>query len=505
MNSANQTLRNTALSTVAAWTEFFLGMLVSIIVARSLAPQDYGHFSFMMWCATVFVIFSNGGLTTGIIKFLAESEHPEVRHSIRQYLGKIQRRLLFFTTVLVLLGVVYLGDFFRVTAPPGLWLLLLAASLVKALYIFSMSANKGREHFGTLTRVILVVAPLNLGANILVAWLSPSLSSFLIVYAGTSLSYLVSVRLMEDRDGGSHQLSPEHISRIHHHLLVTTGSIVLSFLILRQSEVFFLRLFARPEEIGFFNIAFTISFSLSALIPGVYSALLLPMMARESRLDTVTRASRYRASLRYLLMLAGAMAFGTYALGNALITLLYGTAYAPAATVLPWVITGVAIAAVAQAGVSLLVSGDRQLQVLRINLLVAACVLAMDWWAISRWSMAGAGAAFLAGNLLHAGLMLGMAARQLSARWPWRSAVRVVLTGVAAWMLTWGWIQGPGSRMGTTPALLVGALIFSFAYATGTFLFGCWEKEEIRFMDRLSARLPSPLAAPLGLFLARFL
>ena len=40
MNARSQTLRNTLFSTVGIYTEFFLGMLTSILIARHLGPHD---------------------------------------------------------------------------------------------------------------------------------------------------------------------------------------------------------------------------------------------------------------------------------------------------------------------------------------------------------------------------------------------------------------------------------------------------------------------------------
>lgn len=503
MNTAARTLRNTAQSTLASWTEFFLGMVVSIIVARSLQPELYGHFSFMMWCATVFVIVSNGGLSTGVIKFLAEDERAPIRRAVHDYMKVAQRRFLLVTSLLSLLAGLAFSEFFRQTAILPLWLLLLAASSVKAAYIFKVSASKGREHFGTIARVVLIVAPFNLLANALVAWAAPSLAAFLAVYLCTSLAYLACMRLFETREQGDAVLSDTHRQRVRHHLWVTGASIILSFLILRQSEVFFLRLFDTPENIGFFNIAFTIGFALSALIPGVYSALLLPMMSRESRLDNDTRAERYRTSLRYVQLLAWPMAFATYALGEPLILTLYGEAFAPSARVLTWVVTGTAVAALSQAGVSLLVSGDRQTQVLISNVLVTVLVLLIDWWAILHWGLLGAGVAFVAGNLLHAGLMLTLAGRHTRARWPWGATLRTLAAGALAWVLTDLCLWALAPLLGPMGLLLVGALVFSLGYAGATFLTGCWESDDIAFMVGMSERLPSPLGRPLHFLLSR--
>lgn len=487
MSQAHRTLKNTAHSTVAVWLEFFLGMVASIIIARTLAPATFGQYSFLMWCATVFVIAANGGLTTAIIKFMAEAGDDGDRAAVKTYIGALQRRFLLAMATLSVLVAIALPGLFSDSASWPLWSLVLCAALVKAAYIFEMSASKGREDFAAISRVMLVVGPLNILLCLLAAWRFPSLAGFVTVYTATSLAYLLAMMLFGQRGEPAETLALQQRQRIWRHIRITSVSIVLSFLVLRQSEVLFLKLLRPAEEIGFFNIAFTLGFALSALIPGVYAALLLPMMSRQSGGDAQGQAQRLTNALRYLQVLAIAMAAGTWVLGPLLVELLYGAAYTTAGDVLLWIIAGVAVAAIGQGAVSQLVSTDRQQHVLATNIVVTVLVLALDWWAISRFGLAGAGAAFLAGNVLHAGTMILLALRQSGARWPLAMTLRVVLASSAAALSTCGLLQ---LLAGWPPLaqLLVGAAVFVLVYAPATWLLGCWHPDEKAFIRSLARR-----------------
>ncbi|MDF1821516.1 MAG: oligosaccharide flippase family protein [Alcanivoracaceae bacterium] len=494
-------LRNTAHATLATWTEFFLGMLVSITIARSLAPDTYGHFSFMMWCAAVFVVFGNGGLTTAIIKFMAEAGLDE-RGATYRYLARLQLGALAAACAIVLVGAQLQPAFFTATADTSLWLALLAASALKASYIFRMSASKGLEDFNAIFKVVLVVAPANLAAALLVALWQPSLQNFVLVYLLTCALYLVMMQLVQRHQRPVAPLSPQLRQRIWRHLWITSVSIILSFLVLKQSEVFFLRLYASAEDIGFFNIAFTLGFALSALFPGVYSALLLPMMSRQSAGAHGQRAQTLHTSVRYLQLLAWPMVLATQVLGGALVAVLYGSAYESAALALMWVIAGVGIAAVGQAGVSQLVSSDRQNVVLRINVLVAIAVLAMDWWAIRHWQLSGAAVAFAVGNAVHATLMLRLALLSCATRWQWMPTFRTLLAASVPALVTWPLVIGLDRVGGPLLSLLLGALCYTLLFIPTTLLCGCWTAGEIDQLHALAGRLPAPLRAPVRMLLA---
>lgn len=491
MSQAANTFKNTAHSTFGVWLEFFLGMLASIIIARTLTPSTYGQYSFMMWSASVFVIAANGGLTTAVIKFMAAAPDDQQKAAVRNFIRGLQHRfLLGMVTVAIALAAIEPG-LFSDSASWITWSVLLLAAVIKAAYIVEMSASKGREDFAAISRVVMLVGPLNILFCVSAAVWQPSLSGFIAVYAMTSAAYLIAMRVFSGSHSDGEALSREKRQQIWRHIRITSGSILLSFMILKQSEVLFLKLLRPAEEIGFFNIAFTLGFALSALIPGAYSALLLPMMSRQSSSDKDGQRHRLTNAIRYLLALSVPMAAGTWVLGPSLVQLLYGQAYAQAGEVLMWIIGGVAIAAIGQAAVSQLVSTDRQQQVLAINLIVTVLVLALDWWAISNFGLAGAGPAFLAGNLMHAGGMLALALRQARARWPLGATIRIVCASGLSALMTVATIRLI-EDWPTLVILLAGGAVFVVMYAPCTWFIGVWNPDERTFIRKLIKRPGEP-------------
>ena len=72
MSTRGQVIRNTLFSSVGIYTEYFLGMLTSIIIARHLGPADFGAYSLVIWLVATGVVITNSGVSSAVIKFVAE-------------------------------------------------------------------------------------------------------------------------------------------------------------------------------------------------------------------------------------------------------------------------------------------------------------------------------------------------------------------------------------------------------------------------------------------------
>ena len=80
MNTRSSTLRNTAFTSVAIYTEYFLGMLTSILIARNLGPDGFGAYSLIIWLVAVSMTVVNAGTAGAVIRFVAELRAPAPRN-----------------------------------------------------------------------------------------------------------------------------------------------------------------------------------------------------------------------------------------------------------------------------------------------------------------------------------------------------------------------------------------------------------------------------------------
>ena len=83
MSTRNTVIRNTLFSSVGIYTEYFLGMLTSIIIARHLGPAHFGAYSLVVWLVATGVAITNSGVASAVIKFVAElrgaGREPRIR------------------------------------------------------------------------------------------------------------------------------------------------------------------------------------------------------------------------------------------------------------------------------------------------------------------------------------------------------------------------------------------------------------------------------------------
>lgn len=496
MNRPVSMLRNTAWATLGKYVEYFLGMVMSVLIARALGPENYGVYAFAIWISHLTLLLVNGGLPTAVIKFLAELRGRNDYGAEGVLFRRVNRFHHLALGALLMLGggiILLVGDRILPNQAPGelLWLVLMATAF-KASYMFRQGLAKGREDFRAIAMAIVVVAPVNTGAVAAASAAGAGLATFLGIFAGAGLAYFGLLRLTLGRspkgDAGAEERVAALRPRLHRHILLATANALLAFLVFKQSEILFLRLFSDSADIAYFNIAFTLSNAAAMLVPGILGSILLPAMARAVAKDQASAARTFRESTRYLWILGLPLAVGGGIYADNLVAFLYGSEYAPAAMPLAFLLAASAIHTLAAAGSSYQISSDRQYILLRMNLVLVVVTLLLDWILIRAFGLAGAVAAFTVTNIAAAVFILHLSARHLSVSLPLspalRAAVAAVLAAVVAWPLHW--VFPPRAE------LLIGGAVFVAVYLLATLRLRCWTADDLatvrRVLDRPAVR-----------------
>ena len=205
MSTRAHTLRNAMFSSIGLYTEFALGMLTSIVIARHLGPHLFGAYSGVIWLMAMGTAISNAGTASAAIKFIAEQRgagRDDQIAPLLTYLRAAQRKFLLSVLLVSALLLVFAGH--EVAPSLDTWLVLgfLVATIpLRAGYMFNVGTAKGFENFRANAMVALVAAPANLALVLLVAWLDLSVYWQLgVFFASSILFYAVSRR----------QLAPLH-------------------------------------------------------------------------------------------------------------------------------------------------------------------------------------------------------------------------------------------------------------------------------------------------------
>lgn len=150
MEEKRKILRNAAISSLGIYTEYVLGLIVSIWIARSLGPTEFGHYAFIIWLCGWLMLASNHALPTSAIKFIAEargSGGEELAHSVGHHMLQLQIMSSAIIVALFLVGVTIDSPDDWKGSVAIIAVLVAVAVYSKAGYTMLSSIAKGYEQF----------------------------------------------------------------------------------------------------------------------------------------------------------------------------------------------------------------------------------------------------------------------------------------------------------------------------------------------------------------------
>lgn len=493
MTTRTHALRNTLFSSVGIYTEYVLGMLASIMIARHLGPGHYGVYGLFMWFVSVGIVITNAGITTGVIKFVAELRGSGRSELVVALVAHLRRAQMHHLLVALGIGVVLfvsLGDRPAVHLDYVEFILLLLAIGMRAPYMFNIAIAKGFEAFDATAKVAMVVAPLNLMMVVVAMLLHGPMLWFLIVYAISSLLFLLvsraqAVRLLASYPGRG-VLPGELILRMRRHLRLVSVTVIVGFLIASDVEILFLSLFDSQTAAGYFKVAYQLSTGVILLVPGVFGALLLPMMSKALSQGREVAGRRFVAATTYLVLLAVPVLVFGMCFSGPVIALLYGSSYAAAAPVFALIIFSSGISTMTQGASSLLVSADRQQTILLLTVAFGMLKIALDVALIYRYGLHGAVAAIVSETVLSSSAYLIIGMRVGGVRLEWARLLRIVMAGIGAAL-----VSLPVFALHLRPlwTLLTGGMLVSGGYLLLTLLLRCWNAGDIEQLQDMHRRL----------------
>jgi O-antigen/teichoic acid export membrane protein len=492
MTARAQALRNTMFSSVGIYTEYFLGMLTSIFIARHLGPNDYGAYSAIIWLVAMGVAMTNAGTASAVIKFVAElrgSENWELIAPTIAYLRRAQR--WFLLVVLTAVGLLLLFSGHHVAPGFNHWMIfgfLAIAVALRSQYMFNVGIAKGFENFRATAIVASVATPINLLMVVLAWMLDAQVEALLAVFliSGAifyAISHRQTARLIPPAVEGI-KLPPELLRRLRRYMRLVAVTVTIGFFAASEVEVFFLNMFGTPDAAGNFKVAYLLASGAAMLVPGVISALLLPMMANALSQGRDVAGRRFVASTTYLALLAAPLvAFGAV-FSVPIIAFMYGNAYASAAPVFAVVLFACALSTVSQSGSSLLISADRQLTILVLVVASGLVKVLLDVTLIRAYGLSGATAAFVTVAMIGAIANLVLALRMIGMQPNWIRISRIILAAAITAILILP-LRGIGPPL---LSLAVGGVATIVLYALWTLLLRCWSRDDIEHLLQLHGR-----------------
>lgn len=493
MSTRGQVIRNTLFSSVGIYTEYFLGMLTSIIIARHLGPADFGAYSLVIWLVATAVVVTNSGVASAVIKFVAELRGAGRDAQIRALLAWAWRLQAWFLAAVTVAGSALFVAYGERVMPDfdhaALLAILVLTTILRAMYMLNIGIAKGYENFRATAAVAVIVAPLNLLAILLVWWLDGPMEWFLGAFTLSSFVFWwISRRqvapLLPPADRRE-PLDEATRKRLRSYTALVAVTVAVSFVTASEVEVLFLTLFDTSASAGQFKVAFQLASGALLLVPGVFGALLLPMMANALAQGREIASRRLAMSTTYLAALAAPLAAFGVVFAPEVIGLLYGAAFAPAALVFACCISAGTISTVSQAASGYLLGSDRQRALMVVVLACSVVKLVLDIVLVQRFGLTGAVAAYAGTSVLTGSLIIALALRYSGARLQWARIVRVVVAAAVAALVAW-MIKG---HLPALPTLAIGGTLLACAYALATLLLGFWSAPDLAHFRQMHLRL----------------
>lgn len=487
-----QVFRNTFLSSVGLYVEYGIGLLTSIVIARTLGPEGFGTYTLVVWLAQLGIVIASGAINQGTIKFVAEKRGSE---DLLTVVAVVRHFRFMMTVVAIVISIVTAVGIFRYgdVLIPGyspLWLFIpWFGMFVRSYYMFYLSVAKGFEDFMATAKVPAIVSPIYLLIVVIAGFFDAGLITFLGIFTVTGLMFLVvATRLVSPHLEAEAvpDIDSETRARMHRHVRIVSTTIILGFLAKSNVESFFLATMAERSDVGFFRVAHRLSGGLALLCAGFFTAVMLPVMAKTLGEGGQAMKRRYLATKRIVLMIAAPLVVFCVSHAQLMINLLYGVEFAPAATVFAAVIFSETYGTWGVASNTYLVTVDRQSTILKLVASATVLKLILAYFLISHYKLLGATIGYVTVSGYFTTFLIWRAVHHQGVKLDFARYFRIILAAVLAvvpcLVVTWWQPNLFG--------LAAGGILFAAVYAFAILLLRCPTQDDLGFFAELIEKLP---------------
>ncbi|MEJ5945303.1 flippase [Pseudokineococcus basanitobsidens] len=323
-------LRSASFGSAQQTVSLVASAVVGVVVARALTTSDFGLYSAVVSLVAIGTAVANGGIGTLGIKILLDDPDAQNR-SVSAFL--LLRELLAVVAFLALVGVAQLTD--PATTVP-------AAVAGLALFAKGLDCTdawfQSRVRTGAVSLVRIGVVLVLLAARVVAALVSPTITTFLLLYVAEAVLSAGAVALTYLRSAGSPGFGRPQPRRAWG-VVVRSWPLLLANLarqINLRADVVLLVGLAGTGAAGIYTVAARLS-EIAYFLPIVFTTATFPALLAARR-EWGAGSARYRATVQRSYdraCWAGvAIAAVTFVLGPPVIDLLYGSRYGEAAGVL---------------------------------------------------------------------------------------------------------------------------------------------------------------------------
>lgn len=483
-----------ALMATSTYVTVFLGLVVSALIARSLGPDDFGRYAYLLWLSGILVVLGNNGFGISAIRFISESLGKGQPETARNIHGWLRRRQLVSVAAIV----VVFALAFPWIKPAGweghaglLVGVVVISVMAKTIYLFDVSVAKGHGLFSVEAWSTMVMSLIYTVGVAVLALLKSSLSAYLIFFAAVSVGHLLVIRPMMKRLDvvpGRAPCDDELLARVKNHWAWTVVQVSVATLSNKTIETFLLNRLVGPAEVGYFAIATNLTRGAVELVSSSLTTLLMPAMAHAYGAGGMRQVNTILSdALRYSMFL-GLMIAGLGTLWAALgVGLMYGDKYATVVQVLQAMVLIGGLTLTEGAFGALLSTTDNQRVRAYVALLSVGVSAAAALVLVPQYGLMGAVLAHAITRITVLSVMALFITRLLKLSLPWRELGRLTASAVLAALVAGGivWLH---------PHVLVqfaAGIVYAVVFIIATIWLKGWRAKDARLLASLAGRKPS--------------
>jgi O-antigen/teichoic acid export membrane protein len=461
-----------------------LGLVTSIVIARTLGPDRYGEYSYLNWLTMTLTALTGLGFPMALMKLVSEARGGSNPAPVQDLLGVALRRAGTASAAALLLALA-IALVFPIPFTALHFVLAALATVPSVLAACYGAVINGLEAYKPTTRVSIVVATLQFGLTLTVLSLGGGIGALLgvgLVGAVASMVWLrmITERLADSRSSPAPQDARAGMARYAREMILI---ILLDVIVWKRSELFFLERFWGMRTVGLYSVAFGIAEKAMKLPHSLYGTLFPTFSNLSAARDSAGVERLMCASTRLVSVIVMPIGLTLAVVAGPLVESLYGAEYAPAAGALA-VVTLVNIlgAATGVAVMTLYGIGEQRLVLMKDGA-GAVVNLALNLTLTTRYGLWGAVLANSAAQMVSCAIVWHYIHRRFDLT-PLRGplAQLFALSVVGAAMARFVVNAAPGAA-----GLIAGIVLASAVLAGGLFLTGVVGRKDWRALRVESA------------------
>jgi O-antigen/teichoic acid export membrane protein len=310
-------------------------LFISVAAARFLGPDGMGRQSFIAFVALSTTMFFTGGLAVAVMRFVGE-ELGRDRPGSAVALVRWAWRIAIVGAVVgagLLLAVALAG-----AEPESAWVLAGLGAAFGVLHTVPSALLIGTQSWREATIAGLTTSTVGVPATIAVLAAGGGITGMFAVGAVTAFANLLITWTLARRAVRGLGAAPQRLRSVERatarYAAWSSVGVLLTFIIFRRSEFFFLNHYSDDTEIALYSIPFAAIYALTLVFEAT-GGVVIPAFATLKGAGAMDRIqSGYERSLRLVTLASLPITAGVLAVGPETLRLIYGDEYSGTASVL---------------------------------------------------------------------------------------------------------------------------------------------------------------------------